>query len=94
MAYTTASNVAANDASRGDLNRVVELCGFSAGLIQATIRHKSGWRSRKALTHASEELRRAEWLVKTGRAPQTDNVLHFALGEIGETVRESGNSGS
>lgn len=66
---------------------VAEAAGVSAGQLKATVSRKSGWDNRDATAAATEELRRAEWLVKSGRAPNTGTVLVPAVAAISERFR-------
>ena len=66
---------------------VSDASGVSAGQLKATLSRKAAWRNDVGLARAIEELRRAEWLVKTGRATSTEAVLTPLVAEISEGFR-------
>jgi len=79
--------LAARMVQRYGTDTVAEAAGVSVGQLKATIGRKSGWDNRDATAAATEELRRAEWLVKGGRAPNTGTVLVPAVAAISEKFR-------
>jgi DNA polymerase III delta subunit len=74
--------LAAGQVQAFGLDAVSAAAGISAGQLSATIGRKSAWRNSAAVVSALEELRRAEWLVKSGRAQSTATVLAPAVGQI------------
>jgi DNA polymerase III delta subunit len=82
IGYQSLVMLAAGQLQAFGADAVSKATGISAGQLSATLGRKSGWRNRRALAFALEELRRAEWLVKTGRAQNTASVLAPAVGRI------------
>jgi DNA polymerase III delta subunit len=64
--------------------------GISEGRLRM-LNRKSASRDDHALRMVIERLRRAEWLVKTGRSPRSESVIVATAAEVSETLRRSGN---
>jgi DNA polymerase III delta subunit len=67
---------------------VAKASGISEGRLRV-LRQKPAARDPRALTSAIENLRRTEWLVKTGRAPRGEAVIVAAAAEIAEEFRRT-----
>lgn len=67
---------------------VAKSSGISEGRLRV-LRQKPAARDPEALTSAIERLRRAEWLVKTGRAARGEAVVVATAAEIAEDFRRS-----
>lgn len=87
LAHQLTALQAARIADQRGVESVAEASGLSAGLISVTRNRKSGWRDATALTTAAEQLREAEWLVRTGRAARPDETLVPAVTAICEAFR-------
>ena len=68
---------------------VSDASGVSSGQLKATLSRKAAWRDEDGMTNAIAELRRAEWLVKAGRAGSADAVLTPVVANIAEGFRKS-----
>lgn len=64
--------------------------GISEGRLRMLTR-KAVSQDDLALRSVIEHLRRAEWLVKSGRSPRSESVIVATAAEVSETVRRSRN---
>jgi DNA polymerase III delta subunit len=71
-----------------DLPAVSRSAGMSEGRLRMLTR-KPVSQDTLALKLVSERLRRAEWLVKTGRSPRSEAVIVATTAEVSEAVRRS-----
>lgn len=79
---------AARSMPEHDPATVSKVSGISEGRLKM-LRQKPASRSDTGLEQASERLRRAEWLVKTGRAPRGESVIVATAAELSEAFRRS-----
>lgn len=82
LAYNLCILMAAGVAAESNPKLAADMSGFSEAQLGMTVSRKSGWRNRKALGASADALRRAEWLVKTGRAQNTATLLESTVAEI------------
>lgn len=82
LAYNLSVLMAASVAAESSPKLAAEMSGFSEAQLGMTVSRKSGWRNRKALRASADSLRRAEWLVKSGRAQNTATLLESTVAEI------------
>lgn len=71
-----------------DLASVSKASGISEGRLKA-LRGKPASRNETGLRNAAEQLRNAEWTVKTGRAPRGDAIIVATAAEVAEGFRRS-----
>ena len=71
-----------------DQASVSKASGISEGRLRM-LRQKPASRNERGLETASERLRQAEWLVKTGRAPRGESVIVATAAEISEAFRRA-----
>ncbi len=88
MSHTPLVFMAAQQVDRFGPEVVSDVSGVSTGQINATIARKSGWRKSGAIVEACEELRQAEWQVKSGRARGSEAVIVPTVGAIAEAFRK------
>ncbi len=87
-----ASEAAGLEAARNlgeyDPPAVARASGVSEGRLRM-LRQKPAARDRETLAQGIERLRRAEWLVKTGRSSRTESVIVATTASVAETFRRS-----
>lgn len=87
-----ASEAAGLEAARNvgdfDPGSVSKVSGISEGRLRM-LRQKAASRDRDALAEGVERLRRAEWLVKTGRSARGEAVIVSTAADVAETFRRS-----
>lgn len=88
IGYQPAVLYAAGYVQRYGPDAVAQASGISVGQLKATVGRKSAWRNRPGQGSAVESLRRAEWLVKTGRAASSESVLVPLIAEIAEGFKK------
>ena len=88
VGYQPAVLVAVGLVERYGVDAVSAAAGMSAGQLKATIARKTAWRHPEKVAAATESLRRAEWLVKTGRTPSTISALVPLVAEIASIFDE------
>lgn len=71
-----------------DSASVSKVSGVSEGRLRM-LRQKPVAADERAVQSIAERLRRAEWLVKTGRTSRTGSVIVPAVGAVAEDVRRS-----
>lgn len=86
FASESAGFAAARTMPEFDPASVSRASGVSEGRLKM-LRQKPASRSEDGLHAASERLRRAEWLVKTGRAPRGESVIVATAAELSEAFR-------
>lgn len=67
---------------------VSRVSGISEGRLRM-LRQKQASRDEQALATAIERLRRAEWLVKTGRSSRSESVIVATAAEVSEAFRKA-----
>lgn len=82
LGYNLSVLMAARVAANTSPQDVSDTSGFSPGQLGMTVSRKNAWRDAHALHKAAEALRRAEWLVKTGRTQNTATLLESTVAEI------------
>jgi len=88
MASEATGLEAARHVAEFDATTVSKASGVSEGRLRM-LRQKPASRNPEALKGAIEQLRRAEWLVKTGRAPRSEAVIVATAAEVTEEFKRS-----
>lgn len=79
---------AARNVGEFDQASVARVSGISEGRLRM-LGQKPAARDPRALAEGIERLRRAEWLVKTGRSQRSESVIVSTAADLAETFRRS-----